>query len=237
MGKEKVFRFKEFAVSNERSPMKVGTDGVLLGAWCRVDGAQRVLDVGTGTGVIALMLAQRQPGAVITGIDIDHEASLEAAANFAASPWSTRLAAIEGNFLSSEALLGPFDLIVSNPPFFTRQVHSPNERRDAARNAAALPFENLFARVAKLLAPEGRFALITPADAREDIHLHAAMASLHVTRFTMVEPVAGRPAKRLLWEFSPLPAPTLRDTLVLHDNEGNATPRYAALVAPFYLHF
>ena len=115
MGREKVFKFKRFAVVNDRSAMKVGTDGVLLGAWCPVDGAKRVLDVGTGCGVIALMVSQRNPTATIVGIDIDHDAIEEATANFGHSPWSERLTAIEGDFNEWTTDEG-FDLIVSNPP-------------------------------------------------------------------------------------------------------------------------
>ena len=126
MGREKVFKFKQFAVLNDRTAMKVGTDGVLLGAWCPVEGARRVLDVGTGCGVIALMVAHRNTDAVIDAIDIDHDAIDEATLNFANSPWSERLTAIEGDFNNLNTAVG-YDLIVSNPPYFTDSLLPPDE--------------------------------------------------------------------------------------------------------------
>lgn len=236
--KEKVFHFKQFNVANERAPMKVGTDGVLLGAWCTVEEATRVLDVGTGTGLIALMVAQRNVTAAITGIDIDSEAAAEARDNFAASPWADRLMAIHGDFLNlAPSDDKPFDLIVSNPPFFTQDVHSPNNRRDLARNATSLPFGPLLSHAAALLSPSGRIALITPATARDAIQEAAALASLHVVRLTHVSPIAGKPAKRLLWELSPQRSPLERNDLILYDTVGSPTPSYANLVSAFYLSF
>ncbi len=235
--KEKVFRFKRFSVANDRAPMKVGTDGVLLGAWCTCRGARRVLDVGTGTGLIALMVAQRNVTALITGLDIDTEATAEAAANFASSPWASRLTARHGDFLDFTPGNGdPYDLIVSNPPFFTQDVRSPDSRRDLARNASSLPFGPMLGRAATLLAPTGRLALITPVAARDAIQEAAALSSLHVVRLTRVSSVEGRSAKRLLWELSPQRAEMERADLILHNADGSPTPPYASLVAPFYLH-
>ena len=127
--REKIFRFKQFEVVNDRTAMKVGTDGVLLGAWCPVAEARRVLDVGTGCGVIALMVAQRNRQALIEGIDIDQDSIAEARLNFANSPWNNRLTAIEGDFNDMDGD-ARYDLIVSNPPYFTngaphRLAHLP----------------------------------------------------------------------------------------------------------------
>ena len=236
--KEKVFRFKQFNVANERAPMKVGTDGVLLGAWCTVEEATHVLDVGTGTGLIALMVAQRNATAAITCIDIDSEAAAEARDNFAASPWAARITALHGDFLDFTPADGkPYDLIVSNPPFFTQDVHSPNSRRDLARSATSLPFGPLLSHAATLLSPSGRIALITPTTARDAIPEAAALASLHVVRLAQVSSVAGRPAKRLLWELSQQRSPLERDDLVMYDTTGSPTPSYVNLVSPFYLSF
>ena len=119
-----MFRFKQFTVCDERSAMKIGTDGVLLGAWTDIEGDSRILDVGTGTGLIALMLAQRNASAEIVGVDISHEAIEEARDNFLNSPWAKRLSVTEGDVCSFESN-EKFDHIVSNPPYFVDSLHSP----------------------------------------------------------------------------------------------------------------
>ena len=139
-----MFRFKQFAVRQDRCPMKVGTDGVLLGAWAEVrPGDRRMLDVGTGTGLIALMLAQRS-AARITAVDIDVECATQAAENFAASPWADRLDAVSVAVQRYDPV-EKFDLIVSNPPYYVDSLLSPDEGRNTARHAAGLPFGELAA--------------------------------------------------------------------------------------------
>ena len=143
-----MFRFKQFAVRQDRCPMKVGTDGVLLGAWAEVrPGDRRMLDVGTGTGLIALMLAQRS-AAWITAVDIDVECATQAAENFAASPWADRLDAVSVAVQRYDPV-EKFDLIVSNPPYYVDSLLSPDEGRNTARHAAGLPFGELAAAVAR----------------------------------------------------------------------------------------
>jgi len=150
-----MFRFKQFAVRQDRCPMKVGTDGVLLGAWAEVrPGDRRMLDVGTGTGLIALMLAQRS-AAWITAVDIDVECATQAAENFAASPWADRLDAVSVAVQRYDPV-EKFDLIVSNPPYYVDSLLSPDEGRNTARHAAGLPFGELAAAVVRLLSPGGR---------------------------------------------------------------------------------
>ena len=144
-----MFRFKQFAVRQDRCPMKVGTDGVLLGAWAEVrPGDRRMLDVGTGTGLIALMLAQRS-AAWITAVDIDVECATQAAENFAASPWADRLDAVSVAVQRYDPV-EKFDLIVSNPPYYVDSLLSPDEGRNTARHAAGLPFGELAAAVVPL---------------------------------------------------------------------------------------
>lgn len=142
--------------------MKVGTDGVLLGAWAGVRPAdRRILDVGTGTGLIALMMAQRAPEALITGVDVEEVS--QARENAAASPWGGRVAFVQcpvQEFAPDER----FDLIVSNPPFFVDSLTCPDEGRTTARHAVRLPFDQLRDAVVRLLAAEGRFAVILPTD-------------------------------------------------------------------------
>lgn len=234
MGREKVFKFKQFAVLNDRTAMKVGTDGVLLGAWCPVEGARRVLDVGTGCGVIALMVAQRNNDAVIDAIDIDHDAIDEATLNFANSPWGERLTAIEGNFNDLNTAVG-YDLIVSNPPYFTDSLLPPDEARTLARHSRSLTYRQLIDGAARLMSDEGTLALISPCDAEGEIIEASAFASLPVRRLTRVIPVEDAPAKRTLWLLSRREVPYLEDTLTIAHHDDTFTSEYVALTGAFYL--
>ena len=147
------FDFKQFSVANKLSAMPVSTDSVLIGAWCNVDDAFRALDVGTGTGVIALMLAQRNPNLTVDAIDIDENSTLEASDNFANSPWSNRLNISLADFNDWQ---GKYDLVVSNPPFFIDGIHSPNVARASARHAQSLTYKQLISHGFALLNDNGR---------------------------------------------------------------------------------
>ena len=234
MGREKVFRFKQFAVRNDMSAMKVGTDGVLLGAWCPVNEAERVLDVGTGCGVIALMMAQRNHHAMIDAIDIDHEAIKEASLNFADSPWPGRLTAIEADFNDLDERQR-YDLIVSNPPFFTTGVLPTGDARTTARHTTSLTYRQLIEGSARLLSPDGTLALISPTDAAPDIIEAAAFASLPVRMQTRVIPVEGAAAKRTLWLLSRRALPYREDVITIACRDGSYTPQYIKLTGAFYL--
>jgi len=236
MGRERVFRFKQFAVVNDRTAMKVGTDGVLLGAWCPVDGVARVLDVGTGCGVIALMVAQRNGSARIDAIDIDHDSIEEAAINFGRSPWSERLTAIEGDFndMACSDDSG-YDLVVSNPPYFTNGVLPSGEARITARHTAMLTYGQLIQGAARLLTPAGVLSIITPTEARHDVIEAAAFASMHTRRLTHVVAVEGAPPKRLLWQLSRLENGHTEDELTIAHRDGTFTDQYIALTGAFYL--
>ncbi|MDE6458537.1 MAG: methyltransferase [Muribaculum sp.] len=230
--REQVFRFKQFAVANRLAAMKVGTDGVLLGAWCDVTGCTRVLDVGTGSGVIALMVAQRCQQAMITGIDIVPEAVAEARENAAASPWGDRLDFVECDFSGAvgSGVLSRYDLIVSNPPFFTTDIKSPDRARAAARHGDGLSYADILHAARVLLAPGGRIAFVSPADRENDILLDCELAGLNVTRLTHVytKPSAPSPS-RLLWEIAVEPSPLVTDILVIGGDD------YNALLRDFYL--
>lgn len=233
MGREKVFRFKQFAVLNDRTAMKVGTDGVLLGAWCPVAGARHVLDVGTGCGVIALMIAQRNHEAVITGIDIDYNAVQEATLNFERSPWSDRLTAVEGNF--NDMSTSGFDVIVSNPPFFTNGVLPAGDARIAARHTQSLTYRQLIEGAARLLSSHGALALISPTDAEGEIIEAATFATLPVRQVTHVIPVDGALPKRTLWLLTPRDIAYHEDTVTIANRDGTFTQEYIELTGDFYL--
>lgn len=186
-----MFRFKQFAVRQDRCPMKVGTDGVLLGAWAEVrPGDRRMLDVGTGTGLIALMLAQRS-AAWITAVDIDVECATQAAENFAASPWADRLDAVSVAVQRYDPV-EKFDLIVSNPPYYVDSLLSPDEGRNTARHAAGLPFGELAAAVVRLLSPGGRFALrCRPSRCSDSVRRLSGGSILFAGRRFVPRPGAG----------------------------------------------
>lgn len=151
------FKFKQFTVFHDRCAMKVGTDGVLLGAWVQVDTAKRVLDIGTGTGLIALMVAQRSAACVV-GTDIDGEAVEQAMENVNASPWKNRICICRKDVMQMNGEeYGSFDVIVSNPPYFVEEVRCLDERRDTARHTGNLTFGNLLTAVEKLLTEDGVF--------------------------------------------------------------------------------
>lgn len=234
MGREKVFRFKQFAVVNDRTAMKVGTDGVLLGAWCPVEEARHVLDVGTGCGVIALMIAQRNASAVLDAIDIDHDAIEEATLNFKASPWGERLTAIEGDFNELQTA-ERYDLIVSNPPYFTNGVLPTGDARTQARHTGTLSYRQLIEGASRLLSDDGTLALITPTDAEQDIIEAATFASLPVRRLTRVIPVEDAAPKRTMWLLSRRDMAYCEDTLTIAHRDGTFTSDYIALTGAFYL--
>ncbi|MBQ4138504.1 MAG: methyltransferase, partial [Muribaculaceae bacterium] len=171
MAREKTFRFKRFEVLNDRTAMKVGTDGVLLGAWCDVTGARKVLDVGTGCGVIALMVAQRNGDALIDAVEIDGDSAHEAGLNFARSPWAARLRVEQCDFneFALRDVVGKYNLIVSNPPFFTNGILPPDASRMSARHTQHLTYGQLLKNAEKLLADGGKMALITPFDNIKEI--------------------------------------------------------------------
>ena len=233
---EHLFRFKQFTIQHQRSSMKVGTDAVLLGAWCELDGARRVLDVGTGCGVIALMVAQRTTEADIWAIDIDSASVDEARENFLHSPWSDRLQVRQEDF-NNLADADGFDLIVTNPPYYNEDVLPPDAVRSAARHTHSLSFDQLMRGAARLLKSDGSIALITPVEARDAVTSAATFAGLNLSRLTTVHSSEGKPPKRLLWQWRKQRCVIQRDTLTLHQKGGIPTPQYRELCQDFYLHF
>ncbi len=235
-----VFRFKRFEVVNEASAMKVNTDGVVLGACVPLHkDVRRVLDVGTGTGTVALMAAQRleEAGAgdyFITGIDVDGIAAVEAGENFRRSPWSAHLESVcvsLSGFRPSE----PFDLIVSNPPFFDSSLPNSDSRSALARHEGELSCFSLIDFAAANLSPEGSLSMIFPAS-REDGILRYAGAAGFVTRSLLrVKTTVSKPPSRVVASFGfTAAAPVGEDVLTLME-KGKRTLQYASLTKNFYL--
>lgn len=231
------FRFKQFTIRNDATAMKVGTDGVLLGAWASLDGnPQTVLDIGAGTGLIALMLAQRSQAESIDAIEIDAGAFQQCVENFEDSPWSDRLFCYHCSLEEfADEIDEPYDLILSNPPFYPEEVSSGNPARDAARQQASLPFEALLNGVAQLLHPGGRFCLILPCREEESFVSMARSVNLFPNRTTRVRGTAQSPVKRSLMEFSFRQAPPVEDLLTLEVQRNEYTEAYTALTRDFYL--
>lgn len=224
---EPTFRFKQFGVSDSRSGLKVGTDGVLLGAWADVAGARSVLDAGAGCGLIALMVAQRNPEARITGVDINPGAVEDMRENVAESPWADRIETVLGDYRN---ITGEFDLIVSNPPFFTNGELAPEASRAAARHAGRLSPLTLPAFAAMHLAENGRLAFIAPSELDEAVETEAALARLWVERCDHVSTSPRRGVTRTLWQLTRNACPLPSSQLIEIKGES-----YQRLTRDFYL--
>lgn len=237
MAREKTFRFKRFEVVNDKAAMKVGTDGVLLGAWCNVAGARRVLDVGTGCGVIALMVAQRNSETQIDAVEIDKDSADEAALNFSRSPWTDRLHVehVDFNDFATHAGVGVYDLIVSNPPFFSNGILPPEASRMSARHTQNLTYGQLLNNAGKLLADGGKIALITPFDNIKEIIEECVFNNLNISRKIDVISVVGLPPKRVLWELVNYHCSMHESELVIEASPGVFSDEYVALCKDFYL--
>lgn len=231
-----VFKFKQFEVAQDSCPMKIGTDGVLLGAWVNVDGAKHVLDIGTGTGIIALMIAQRTEEANIVALDVDQDSCEQASANFKNSPWETRLRAGHQSVQEySKFSTDTFDLIVCNPPFFTGGTISKSQPKNIVRHTIKLPHGELLRSVSRLLSPEGRFAVILPyIEGLRFIEI-AANYNLFANKITEVNPNEGKPIERLLIDFSKNQSAVVQDALVIEKERHKYTEEYIALTSAFYL--
>ena len=229
------FRFKQFAVEQDDVAMKVGTDGVLLGAWAACDGAKRILDIGTGTGLIALMLAQRNAEAQIQAVEIDETATRRARSNFDLSPWAERLE-VENCAVQEFSPAEKFDLIISNPPYFVDSLLPPDAKRSTARHTHDLSFEELDNAVCRLLADEGRFALILPIT---EFEKYLTITQLHLARRCDVYPKVGAAIKRVMAEFAlHATAEVKHETITIEqDKRGDYTDEYRALTKDFYLKF
>jgi tRNA1Val (adenine37-N6)-methyltransferase len=203
------FQFRQFVVHQQRCAMKVGTDGTLLGAWAAAPSGQcRILDIGTGTGLIALMMAQRYPEAEVTGIDIDEDAVTQAVDNVRLSPFSERIRICHLDILNFADTIG-FDAIVSNPPYFVDSLACPDDQRTIARHAVSLTYEQLMHQAYHLLKDEGRFSVVVPSDCRAKIEAAACLEGFFTTRVCLIKTTPRKQPKRQLIEFQKHPVSEL----------------------------
>lgn len=232
------FRFKQFTIQQDKCAMKVGTDGVLLGAWAPVGhNPYSILDIGAGTGVIALMLAQRCHAEQIDALEIDDDAYEQCVDNFEASPWADRLFCYHAGL--DEFMDEPedeYDLIVANPPFYTEDFKSGDEKRDAARFTDSLPFEDLAEAASILLSDEGIFAVIIPYKEEERFIQLAKDNELYPMKITRVKGMLNTVTKRSLIAFSRnINSKIVENELVIETSRHIYTPEYTELTKDFYV--
>lgn len=204
--------------------MKVGTDGVLLGAWAK--GGPRILDIGTGTGIIALMMAQRYPEAQVTAIDIDEGAVRQAEQNVSQSPFLGRISVLQQ---AVQEYLGEYESIVSNPPFFIDSLQAPDEQRNMARHTATLSYAELMKAAYRLLADNGEFSVVIPFDYRRRMEDEAVFVGFFPSRVCGVKTTERKPAKRYLLAFRKHPCPCEKSEITIGDET------YNRLTEAFYL--
>jgi tRNA1Val (adenine37-N6)-methyltransferase len=232
------FQFKQFTIEQDRCAMKIGTDGVLLGAWTPIDNNPfSILDIGAGTGIIALMLAQRSNAEQIDALEIDEEAYEQSVDNFENSPWSDRLFCFHAGL--DEFVEEPedeYDLIVSNPPFYTEDYKSENEQRDLARFTDAMPFEDLIEAADLLLSENGILAVIIPFKEEENFLALAAAYELFPLKITRVKGTPTTEIKRSLLALSRNTNAVITiDELIIETSRHQYTPEYIELTKDFYL--
>ncbi|MDR2130061.1 MAG: methyltransferase [Odoribacteraceae bacterium] len=228
------FRFKQFTIYQERCAMKVGTDGVLLGAWADLERAASILDVGSGSGLIALMAAQRAPMAVIHAVEIDQEACGQARENIARSPWSDRVILFEGAVQQFQpACL--YDVILCNPPFFVRSTPSPRPGKNIARHCETLTHEELLVVAERALAPGGTLQVILPVVEAERFSRHAVARQWYVNKTAHVLPTPGKAPKRVLLLLAREERPPVHETLIIEIERHDYHESYLNLIRAFYL--
>lgn len=236
----KPFQFKEFTVHQDKTSMKVGTDGVLLGAWCAVDNyPDSILDIGAGTGVLSLMLAQRSDAMTIDAVELDENAYEQTVENFESSDWSDRLYCYNASFqeFADEILAEEetYDLIVSNPPFYTDTFETSDESRNKARFTSSLSFQELLLGVSKILSDAGRFSVILPFKEKEIFLSIAKENKLFLNRFCSVQGNESSAIKRILLEFSFHVSEIIETHLVIETGRHQYTEAYKNLTQAFYL--
>lgn len=231
------FRFKQFAIFHDRCAMKVGTDGTLLGAWTDTAGVQRILDIGTGTGLIALMLAQRSQ-AQIDAVEIDENACLQARENVARSPWSDRIQVYHCPIQDyATTCLERYDLIVSNPPFFENAYKAPQKERAIARHSDRLEKIDLLQAATQLLSETGRLAVIYPTEEAQIFQEKAEAFGFLCHRKLYVQPTLKIPIKRVLMELSQTQLQYQETTLTIQTASNIYTPEFITLIKDFYLKY
>lgn len=231
-----MFTFKQFSVDDSMTAMKVGTDGVLLGAWAA--GGKRILDVGTGSGLIALFMAQRFPEAEIIGIDIDEDACRQALENVLKSPFADRISIVHSSLqdYTKSTPKGSFDSIVSNPPYFQNSLKSPDSQRTLARHNDSLSFRDLASCSCSLLTDNGRLSVIGPANAKDDIESEVIISGMSVVCECLIKTKMNKHPRRFMAQMTNGTAHSFSSTTeVLNEADGTRSEWYHNLTKDFYI--
>ena len=236
----KPFKFKEFTIQQDKTAMKVGTDGVLLGAWCSVDAyPDTILDIGAGTGVIALMIAQRCDAMTIDAVEVDENAYEQTVANFEESDWGDRLYCYNATFTEFAEEIAEeeetYDLIVSNPPFYTDDFETEDDARNKARFTSSLSFEELIVGVSKILSKNGNFSVVIPFKEEESFINLAKENNLFLNRICRVQGNKTSEIKRCLLAFSFDETEIQEESLIIEIERHKYTEDYINLTKDFYL--
>ncbi|CCG88090.1 tRNA(1)(Val) (adenine(37)-N(6))-methyltransferase TrmN [Erwinia piriflorinigrans] len=231
------FTFKQFFIAHDRCAMKVGTDGVLLGAWAPVANAKRVLDIGSGSGLIALMLAQRTPEQVqIEAVELDEEAAIQAQENVAASPWPGRVHVQQADIVEwAQRCERRYSLIVSNPPYFSPGSQCASPQRSAARYTSGLTHEMLLGCAKNLIDEDGFFCVILPEPAGNKLVEQALQRGWHLRFRTDIADNDMRPPNRVLLALSPKPGEQLLDRMTIRGPDQQYSDAHCSLTRDFYL--
>lgn len=233
----KAFRFKQFSINQDQCAMKIGTDSVLLGAWASLENnPHSILDIGAGTGIISLMLAQRSDAELIDALEIDGNAYEQCVDNFEQSPWGDRLFCYHASLETFvEEIEDKYELIISNPPFYAEDYKTENKQRDLARFTDAMPFNHLIEGVSKLLDKQGVFCVIIPfKEEAHFIHL-ASKANLFPTEICHIKGNPSSKIKRSLIAFSFHESDIATETLIIETERHQYTDKYISLTKDFYL--
>jgi tRNA1Val (adenine37-N6)-methyltransferase len=229
------FHFRQFSVAHDRSAHKVGTDGVLLAAWADVSGVSSILEIGTGSGVIALVLAQRtDEGCRIDAVEVDRESAEQAVENVLRSPWPEKIK-VHHNPIQTFNIDRRYDLIISNPPYFVKSSLPPEVKRSNARHTGTLSFAELADAALRLLKPDGKLAVILPVVEAQSFIDIAGLKKMYCIRQCEVQSRKHKPVERILLEFGLKPAQTLVVNLVIHGEKAEWSEEYVRLTGAFYL--
>lgn len=227
------FTFRQFHIEQDKCAMKVGTDGVLLGSWAK--GGKRILDIGTGTGLIALMMAQRFPDANIDAIEIDENAVIQATENVLRSPFAKQIAVKHCSLQTYSETKEKYDSIICNPPYFVDSLKSNDNNRTLARHTDTLPFNELIKCAYQLLTPNGHFSLVLPVESYRILEPEAILNGFSVIKKVLVKTTPSKQPKRILVELGKVPDEYFSTTEYLQDSAGNKSEWYKEITKEFYL--